>query len=111
MSFLAPILVLAVTLPLLVALLRANELFCLRLRRGQLRVARGRIPGQLLDDIGVVLRDPPTDHGTVRGVVEDRRLRIRASVALTDGQEQRLRNIASAWPVVRIRSAPRSRRR
>ena len=37
--------------PLVVALLRANELFYLRHEGGRLRVARGRIPQALLDHV------------------------------------------------------------
>jgi hypothetical protein len=100
---------LALLSPLVVALMRANELFYLRLREGRLRVARGRIPQALLDDIADVLRDPPVAEGSVRGVSEDGRAVLYAEGELSEGQRQRLRNVVAQWPVVRIRNAPRPR--
>jgi hypothetical protein len=101
------LLLLLATIPLVVGLLRANELFCLRLRLGAVRVVRGRIPQKLLNDLAEILRDPPLDEAVLRGVVEDRRVRIYAEGALTDAQRQRIRNVVSTWPVARIRSASR----
>ena len=103
------LLLLLVTGPLVVALLRANELFYLRLSGGTIRVARGRIPQRLLDDVADVLRDPPVAEGSLRGVSEDGRVRLYAEAELSDGQRQRLRNVIAAWPVVRVRNAPRPR--
>jgi hypothetical protein len=105
MSLLIPLLMLLGAIPLVVALLRANELFYLKLRGGRLHVARGRIPQKLLNDLGEVLRDPPVPEGTLRGVVEDRRVRLYAEAELTDAQRQRLRNIVGGWPVARVRQA------
>ena len=104
------LLLLLATVPLVVALLRANELFYLRLREGRIRVARGRIPQRLLDDIGDVLRDPAVATGTLRGVSEDGRVRLYAEADLTEGQRQRLRNVIGGWQVAQIRNAPRPRR-
>jgi hypothetical protein len=106
MSLLIPILMLLGTIPLVVALLRANELFYLRLRSGRLTLVRGRIPQQLLNDLAEVLRDPEVAEGSLRGVVEDRRVRLYAEADLTDAQRQRLRNIVGGWPVARVRNAP-----
>jgi hypothetical protein len=94
---------------LAVALLRANELFCLRLTEGRVRVLRGRLPQGLLDDIVDVLRQPPLASGTLRGLSEGGRAVIRSSAPLSDAQQQRLRNVIARWPVVRIRNAPRPR--
>jgi hypothetical protein len=105
------LLLLIVTVPLVVALVRANELFCLRLRPGRIRIARGRIPQRFLDDIADVLRHPAVESGTLRGVSEDGRVRLYAEADLTDAQRQRLRNVASAWTAAQVRSAPRPRRR
>ena len=103
------LLLLVATVPLVVALLRANELFLLRLRAGRIRVARGRIPQRLLDDIGDVLRDPKVSEGTLRGVSEDGQVRLYAEADLTDGQRQRLRNVIAGWAVTQVRNAPRPR--
>src|SRR4051812_48187085 len=107
MSLAASLVLLFAAIPLVLALLRANELFCLRTRGGVLRVARGRIPQQLLNDIADILREPPSGEVTLRGVVEDRRARLYVDAELTDGQRQRLRNVISTWPLAKIRNAPR----
>ena len=101
------LLLLLLTIPLVVGLLRANELFCLRLYGGQLRRVRGRIPQGLLNDLADILRDPPLEGVVLRGVVEDRRVRIYADGALTDAQRQRIRNVVAQWPVARVRNASR----
>lgn len=101
------LLIALILVPLAVALLRANELFCLRFERGALRVVRGRIPQRLLNDLGDILRDPPPDSAVLRGVIEDRRPVVHARGPLTDAQRQRIRNVVSAWPLARIRSLSR----
>lgn len=101
------LLLLLVTIPLVVGLLRANELFLLRLRGGAVKVVRGRIPQKLLNDLAEILRDPPLEEAALRGVVEDRRVRIYAEGDLTEGQRQRIRNVVATWPVARIRSSSR----
>lgn len=103
------LLLLLVTVPLVVALMRANELFCLRIRAGRIRIARGRIPQRLLDDIGSVVADPPVDEGTLRGVSEGNRVRLYPDAQLTDAQRQRLRNVVGQWSVTQVRNAPRPR--
>jgi hypothetical protein len=103
------LLLLVALAPLVVALLRANELFVLRLRDGRLSIARGRLPKRLLDDIGDVLRDPPVLEGTLRGVSEDGRVRVYADAEVTDAQRQRLRNVLGQWSVTQVRNAPRKR--
>ncbi len=102
------LLLLLLGIPLVVALLRANELFLVRVRDGRVRVARGRIPQALLNDFAEIVRDPPMVAGSLRGVVEDRRLHIYPEGELSDGQKQRIRNVVAGWPVAKIRNAPRS---
>jgi hypothetical protein len=95
------------SVPLVLAIVRANELFFLRVRDGKVSVARGRIPQRLLDDIADTVRG--VDRGTLRGVVEDRRPRLYAEGELTPEQKQRLRNLIGTWTVPQIRTAPRPR--
>jgi hypothetical protein len=104
------LLLLVATVPLVVALLRANELFFLRIRGGRVTIPRGRLPQGLLDDITSVLRDPPIADATVRGVSEGGRVRLYAEGPLDEGQRQRLRNVIAQWPVTRVRNANRARR-
>lgn len=103
------VLPLGAALAVVITLLRANELFCLRLTEGRVRVVRGRIPQGLLDDIADVLRRPPLVSGTLRGLSEGGRAVIRTTAPISDAQRQRLRNVIGPWPVVRIRNAPRPR--
>jgi hypothetical protein len=106
-SLIVPLLLLLGLIPLVLALLRANELFCLRARGERLRIVRGRIPQKLLDDIGDILRRPPVEDAVIRVVVEDRAPRVYVQGELSDAQRQQLRNTVSMWPVARIRSAPK----
>jgi hypothetical protein len=103
------LLLLVLTAPLVVALLRANELFCLRFGGGRIRIARGRLPQRLLDDLSDVLRATPAVEGTLRGVSEGGRVRLYADADLSDAQRQRLRNVVGQWSVTEVRNAPRPR--
>jgi hypothetical protein len=103
------LLLLLATSPLVILLLRANELFSLRLHGGRVRIVRGRIPRQLLDDIEDVLRRGGVAEGTLRGVSEDGRVRLHAQAELTEGQRQQLRNVVGRWSVTQVRNAPRPR--
>ena len=103
MSLLFPVLLLLVTAPAVVALMRANELFFLRLRDGKLKRVRGRIPKMLLHELeDVVRRGPP--RATIRGVSEDGRARLYVEGDLSDAQKQQLKNIVGMWPVAKIRN-------
>lgn len=102
------LILLLLAIPLVVALMRANELFMVRIRGGEVRVVRGRIPQKLLNDFAEIVRDPPIEAGSLRGVSEDRRVRIYPTGELTEGQKQRIRNVVATWPVAKIRQAPRS---
>ncbi|MGK4001811.1 DUF3634 family protein [Sorangium sp. So ce1036] len=109
MSLLIPLALLAVTIPLIVALLRANELFYVRVEGRNVRLLRGRLPQRLLDDITDVLRAAPIGRGAVRVVVEDRRPRVHVEGDISPEQAQRLRNTVSMWPIAKIRAAPKRR--
>lgn len=108
-----PLLLLLLVTPLVVGLMRINELFLLRLQAGKLKLVRGRIPPQLLGDLGDVLRHAALDESAraelqLRGVVEDGRARLYASGAeLSAAVKQRLRNTISLWPVAKIRQSSR----
>jgi Protein of unknown function (DUF3634) len=95
--------------PLVLALVRANELFFLRIRGGEVAIRRGRVPQRLLDDIADVVAT--VDRATLRGVVEGGRPRLYADGELSPEHKQRLRNVIGTWSVAQIRSAPRARSR
>jgi hypothetical protein len=111
-SLLVPLLLLLVTAPLAIALLRANELFCLEVHKGEVRILRGRLPQRLLDDVVDVMRRAAPEHARIRGVVEGGSPAIRVDHdggQVSDAVRQRLRNVLSGWPLAKIRNAPRPR--
>jgi hypothetical protein len=109
---LAPVLVIIafvlLSVSLTLALLRANELFFLRVQSGRVSVRRGRLPQRLLDDISDVVRG--VKSATLRAVVEGQRPRLYGEGELSDEHKQRLRNLIGNWSAPQIRSAPRARR-
>jgi hypothetical protein len=107
MSLLIPLALLLAAIPLIVALVRANELFFVRVEGRNVRLLRGRLPQRLLDDITDVLRAEPVGRGAVRVVVEDRRACVYIEGDLSPEQGQRLKNTVSLWPLAKIRAAPR----
>src|SRR5689334_19658724 len=109
MSWLLALAFLALTAPLTLALVRANELFCLRVRAGKVIVRRGRIPQRLLDDVADTVR--PVTRATLRAVSEGGRPRLYAEGDLGPEQAQRLRNLLGTWSIAQIRTAPRPRGR
>lgn len=109
MSLLLSLALLLAAIPLILALVRANELFYVRVRGPRVRLVRGRAPQRLLDDIADVLRAEPVAQGAVRVVVEDRRPRVYVEGDVSVNQGQRLRNTVSLWPLAKIRAAPRRR--
>jgi hypothetical protein len=111
MSLLIPALLLVLSIPLVIGILRINELFVVRMRNGKVRVVRGRIPKQLLDDITDIARDLKVEAADVRAVVEDSRASIYVhGKGIPRPLRQRLRNTLAMWPLAKIRSAPKRRR-
>ena len=110
-SLLIPLALLLISIPLVVALLRANELFLVRWDGERLHRVRGRIPQRLVDDLSDVLRPRRGDAAPAgvrrRGVVEDQRPRLYVDGDLGADHRQRLRNTIATWPVAKIRNAPR----
>ncbi|MCC6524166.1 MAG: DUF3634 family protein [Polyangiaceae bacterium] len=112
MEYLVPLLILVASVPLVVALARANELFVVRWDGGELRRVRGRIPPRLLQDLGDVLRRghrgvAAAGGMALRGVVSDERPALRVSGELPREVHQRLRNTLALWTVAKIRAAAR----
>ena len=96
--------------PLVLAIVRANELFMLRVRDGAVRVVRGRVPPRLFDDVADVVRKPAVVRADPRAVSEGGRPRLYAEGELSPEHKQRLRNVIGSWTVQQIRAAPRIRR-
>ncbi len=111
MSYLIPCALVVVAIGLLIGLRRANELFVLNWRAGELRIVRGRMPHRLHDDFCDVLAKAKVDHARLRVVVADGRAALRGSQdALPKVVQQRLRNVLGQWPVARIRQSKGRRR-
>jgi len=107
MTLLVALAFLLLSTPLVLAIMRANELFFLRIHGGKISVRRGRIPQRLLDDITDVVRG--VDRAALRGVVEEGKPRLYADGEIAPEQKQRLRNLIGTWSTAQIRTAPRPR--
>ena len=108
MWWIIPLLILVASIPLVIGIIRINELFYLRVRQGKVRHVRGRIPKGLLSDIRDVARDLNVEAAEVRAVVEDGRASIYVhGKSIPRAMRQRLRNTISLWPLAKIRNAPK----
>ena len=111
MSLLIPLALLLLSIPLVLALLRINELFLLRVRSGRVRLARGRIPPGLLKDIEDVVALTEVEGAEIRAVSEGGKAAIYVhGKGIPRQLRQRLRNTISLGPLAKIRNAPRGRR-
>jgi Protein of unknown function (DUF3634) len=111
MSLLIPFALLLLSIPLVVALVRINELFVIEVRDNRVHPIRGRIPKPLLDDIVDVVRHLEVPAATIRAVSEGGRVAIYVhGKPLPRGLRQRLRNTISQWPLAKIRNAPKAKR-
>jgi hypothetical protein len=107
---LIPLLLLLLCIPLVVGVMRINELFVLRVREGKLHFVRGRIPQGLLSDLEDVVATTGVSQADVRAVVEGGSAAIYVHGAqVPRAFRQRLRNTISLWPLAKIRNAPKRR--
>jgi hypothetical protein len=109
MPLLLALIALVASAPLVLALVRANELFLVRVRDGGVRLVRGRVPSRLLDDLADVVRKPAVQRADLRAVNEGGKPRLYADGELSPEHKQRLRNVIGVWTVQQIRTAPRRR--
>ena len=65
MTLLVALAFVVASIPLTLAIVRANELFFLRIQGGRISVRRGRIPQRLLDDMTDVVRQ--VERASLRG--------------------------------------------
>jgi hypothetical protein len=102
------LIVLAIVIGAVVLLLeRANELFVLKVRERRVEHRRGRIPNQLLEEIGhVVTRDP--SEGTIRVVTRGGRAHLIAR-GFSKDLTQQLRNVVGLYPIAKIRAGRKPR--
>jgi phosphatidate phosphatase APP1 len=85
---------------------RQGELFCLSVRRGKVLVIRGRIPPGLLSDIKDTVASSSVQHATIRAFKTERGGRLTFSGGLSEGLQQRFRNMFGLCPIAHLRNAP-----
>ena len=109
MSLLAGLAILVVlSIPLVIAIRRSTELFCVRVEQGRPRFTRGRMPQRLLDEIADIVKRPRVDHGEIRVVIEGGSPRV-LTAGIGEGQTQQLRNVVGTYRVAQIRAGGRPR--
>lgn len=103
-SFLAVVIVVLVA----VVLLRGSPTLArLEVRRGRVRLTRGRVPGRLFEDFEDVLADESLESAEVRIVVENGQPRLVVR-GLDGGRQQQLRNVLGSYTVSQIRAGART---
>src|SRR5262245_34089015 len=84
---------------------RSRELFYVSVRRGQVLVVRGRVPGGFLYEAGEAIRKPMVARASIRGVKGEHGAQLSFSGDLDEGRRQRLRNIFALYPASQLRAA------
>ncbi len=108
MTTLVALAILAVlSIPLIVAIARSNEVVCLDVEKGKISVRRGRIPQRLVNDLADVTTRPQISRAVVRIVAEGGRPRVIVSGDVSETQRQQLRNVVGTYQLAQIRNAPR----
>jgi hypothetical protein len=94
--------------PLILAVMRSNQVFVLRVNAGQLKFIRGRIPQQLFDQIADLVRGTTT-RGDLIVVTDNGRARLTAKGPFDPGLLQQARNVVGLYPLAKIRAGGRPR--
>ncbi len=100
--------VLALGVGVMVAIARAvgsRAVFRIRIKGGIPTLAGGKVDGAFLDDLAEICRRDRIDRGTVRGVVEGKRVALAFSKGIPKPARQHIRNV---WNL-ESRPAPRGR--
>jgi hypothetical protein len=92
------------TIALLWAARRANELFVIRVIRGIAVHTRGRLPPALFSAIAEVVARPPVEQATLCVVLRNRVPTLEVRGTVPEHQRQQLRNVLGQFPAARIRS-------
>jgi hypothetical protein len=95
----------AIAVALYLLFVRGNEIFFVSIRSGRAMLVRGRIPPNLLTQIGDVARRSGIARGDVKAYRGEQRARI-ATSGIGQDDAQRLRNLFSLHPIHALRSAP-----
>lgn len=102
------LLLVALALPLVRAISRGTELFVLRVKDGQCRFVRGRIPPALLRDLSDVLASSKSS-GLLRAVQERGTAVWITQGEFDPGTLQRLRNVLGSYPLAKIKAGGKPR--
>lgn len=89
-------------LPLVISIRRSTELFKIKVRRGQARFVRGRMPQSLLTDIVDVVEGSNIEHADLLVVRRGGRAELVGTNKLNREQSQRLRNAIASYTLPRI---------
>jgi hypothetical protein len=103
--WLVAVILLLLASPLVIAILRANELFVVDILQGKARLVRGRAPPRLLADVSDVVRD--VARARLHCVNEGGKPTLYAEGMLSPAEKQRLRNLVGIFSVAQIRSGAR----
>ncbi len=99
------LLVLLVIIVFGVVISRANELFFLSIREGEVLLVRGRIPIGVRHDLEDVLQRADVRDASLRAVRSSGHSRLLVT-GVDEGVAQRLRNAFGVHPVQKLRAAP-----
>lgn len=97
-------------LPLIIGIRRSTELFVIRVRNGEPRLVRGRIPQSLLDEITDVVRVSRVSAARLRVVRSSGQPSLSIRGDVDDAGAQRLRNVIHRYGVARIAAGGRRKR-
>lgn len=90
------------------ALSRVNELCAIRVRLGEVRLVRGRVPVRFLEDAQDIARRARLDEVTIRVVSEGGKPRLVIARGVVGADvEQRLRNALGQHQIVHFRTGRR----
>lgn len=112
MTTLLTLLVVALLLvPLAISIRRSTELFRLKVRAGQARLQRGRIPQGLLTDFNDIVSSPPVQDAEVWAIRESGKAQLMTKGGIHPDQVQRLRNALGMYSLQRILAGGTKKRR
>ncbi len=104
-AWVAIVLVLAAFAAILYAARRAIVVFEVHAERGRVVKAKGRMPPELLRDVGDVLERAKAT-GSLSGKLDGGRIAVQAS-GLDEPTVQRIRNVVGRFPTARIKTSNR----
>ena len=96
--------------PLIIGIRRSTELFVVRVRSGEPRLVRGRLPQSLLDEIADVVRVSRVSAARLRVVRRSGQPSLTIHGDVDDAGAQRLRNVIHRYGVARIAAGGRRKR-